>query len=259
MNIRVIQWNISYSCKIDKVSEYLKSHIEGKTIVCLQEVLLTHKDQLISQLNPSDYSYSLDYRQPGLFDGKNRKMGVLTLVFDGLMKESAVLERTIFPDRTLYSKILFDNEKLAILNFHSLTGVGYKNAKGSNFASIAEFLHLNNDLDFFCCDANEPKIDSFDSDKLEFWEHKGRGRFASLIFGGNKVHHLNDTVTSNTKIFKELPVSYYARKVARRYDHIYKSDRWNTKELRYDYDNSKLASSDHSIIIGDFEQKNSLD
>jgi hypothetical protein len=150
---------------------------------------------------------------------------------------------------------LFDKNKLSILNFHSLTGVGYKNAKGSNFASIAEFLHSKIDLDFFCCDANEPKIDSFESDKLEFWEHNGRGRFASLIFGNDKVHQLIDAVTSSPEIFKELPVSYYTRNIPRRYDHIYRSDKWTTKKLIFDYDNSKSANSDHAILVGDFEER----
>ena len=76
MKIKVIQWNISYSCKIDKIIEYLKFHIEKETIICLQEVLFSFKERLIEKLEPDDYSYSLDYRKPGVFDGKNRKMGV---------------------------------------------------------------------------------------------------------------------------------------------------------------------------------------
>ena len=73
MKIKVIQWNISYSCKIDKIIEYLKSHIEKETIICLQEVLSSFKERLIEKLEPDDYSYSLDYRKPGVFDGKTEK------------------------------------------------------------------------------------------------------------------------------------------------------------------------------------------
>ena len=64
----------------------------------MQEVLLSFKEQLIEKLKPDSHSYSLDYRKPGLHDGKNRKLGVLTLVFGGQIKESNVLERTVFPD-----------------------------------------------------------------------------------------------------------------------------------------------------------------
>ena len=66
MRIKVIQWNISYNCNIDKIIEYLKSHIKDRTIICLQEVLLSFKEQLIEKLKPDSYSYSLDYRKPGL-------------------------------------------------------------------------------------------------------------------------------------------------------------------------------------------------
>ena len=251
MRIKLIQWNISYNCKIDKIIEYLKSHIKDKTIICLQEVLVSFKEELIEGLQPDNYSYSLDYRKPGLYDGKNRKMGVLTLVFGGQIKESNVLERTIFPDRTLYSKLELNNKKVSILNFHSLTGVGYKNAKGSNFASIAEFLQKTDDLDFFCCDANEPKTDSFNLDELEFWDPKGRGKYASLIFGNNKVHKLVDPVVSEN-IFKELPVSYYTAGTPRRYDYIFKASKWKTESLNFYYEDSKNASSDHSIVVGVF-------
>ena len=251
MNVKIIQWNVSYSCKIDKIIEYLKFHIEGRTIICLQEVLVSFKEQLIERLQPDNYSYSLDYRKPGLYDGKNRKMGVLTLVFGGQLVESSVLERTVFPDRTLYSKLEFDQKSVSILNFHSLTGVGYKNAKGSNFASIAEFLQKKTDLDFFCCDANEPRTDSFISDEIEFWDAKGRGKFASLIFGNNKVHHLVDPVKTD-KIFEELPVSYYTGGNPRRYDYIFKSPTWITEGFNFYYKDSIKASSDHAMVVGSF-------
>lgn len=96
VSIKIIQWNISYNSKIEKIIEYLKVHIEGQTIIYLQEVLVSFKEQLIENLQPDAYSYSLDYRKPGLYDGKNRKLGVLTLVFGGQLVESSVLERTVF-------------------------------------------------------------------------------------------------------------------------------------------------------------------
>ena len=72
MPLKLLQWNISYNCKIDKIADFISSKIEGNTIVCLQEVLAMHKDRLIERFAPSDYAYSLDYRKPGLFDEKTR-------------------------------------------------------------------------------------------------------------------------------------------------------------------------------------------
>ena len=73
MPLQLLQWNISYSCKIDKIADFILANIEEPTIVCLQEVLSLHKDRLIERLAPSDYAYSFDYRKPGLFDGKTER------------------------------------------------------------------------------------------------------------------------------------------------------------------------------------------
>lgn len=251
MPLKILQWNISYSCKIDNIANFISSNIEGNAIVCLQEVLDSHKNRLIEYLSPSDYAYSLDYRKPGLFDGKNRRMGVLTMVFGGEIEEASVLERTVFPDRTLFTKMMIENETVSILNFHSLTGVGYKHAKGANFASIAEFLHVTVDLDFFCCDANEPQVDSFDVNDVKFWNPNSKE--TSLIFGENKVHHLIDPVQNEALGFVSLPFSYITVNTPRRYDYIYKSGRWTTESFHFYYNESVAASSDHAMVVGMFD------
>lgn len=252
MSLQIIQWNISYSCKIDKIANFILANIEGHTIVCLQEVLAMHKDRLIERLAPTDYAYSLDYRKPGLFDAKNRRMGVLTMLFGGVIEEVKVLERTVFPDRTLYTKMRIGDEAVSLLNFHSITGVGYKKAKGANFVSIAEFLHQTVDLDFFCCDANEPQVDSFDACEMKFW--KMNSKEASLIFGKEKVHHLTDPVQTDPLLFDVLPFSYITGKNRRRYDFIYRSGRWTTKRFDFYYDESIEASSDHAMVVGRFNK-----
>ena len=145
------------------------------------------------------------------------------------------------------------------MNFHSLTGSGYKKAKPSNFASIVDFLYQENRLDFFSCDANEPKVDSLFESELEFWDNHDKGRYASLLFGQNKVHGLRDslreflikrgqTVTSNP-----LVISHETRNNQRRYDFIYNSIRWTPLNIEYPYQESLNASSDHSMVIGDYE------
>ena len=252
MPLKLLQWNISYNCKIDKIANFISSKIESNTIVCLQEVIVSHKNRLIEILAPSDYAYSLDYREPGLFDGKNRRMGVLTMLFGGEIEESKVLDRCVFPDRTLYTKMRIDGESVSLLNFHSITGVSYNKAKGANFASIAEFLHEMVDLDFFCCDANEPQVDSFDVNDVKFWNTNSRE--TSLIFGADKVHHLSDPVQTDFQLFETLPFSYMTGKTPRRYDFIYKSDKWKTKRFNFYYDESIEASSDHAIVVGLFNK-----
>lgn len=252
MILKLIQWNISYRCKIDKIANFIFSNIEKPTIVCLQEVLSMHKDRLIERLAPCHYAYSLDYRKPGLFDGKNRKMGVLTMLFGGEIEEEKVLERTVFPDRTLYTKMRIGEESVSLLNFHSITGVGYRHAKGANFASIAEFLHETVDLDFFCCDANEPEVDSFDANEMKFWNPNSKA--TSLIFGNNKVHHLTDPVQTDLLNVEKLPFSHLTGNTRRRYDFIFRSERWRTRRFDFYYNESIDASSDHAMIVGQFNK-----
>ena len=174
------------------------------------------------------------------------------MLFGGVIEEAKVLDRTVFPDRTLYTKMRIGDESVSLLNFHSITGVGYKKAKGANFASIAEFLHKTVDLDFFCCDANEPQVDSFDVDEMKFW--KTNSKEASLIFGNDKVHHLTDPVQTDPLFFFFFSFSHITGKNKRRYDFIYRSDRWSTNRLDFYYDESIEATSDHAMVVGQFNK-----
>lgn len=252
MNIKILQWNISYNCKIDKIINFLKEKIEGDSIICFQEVLQSNKERLVEELNPTDFKFSLDIRKPGKFDGKNRKLGLLTISFGGIIKDAHSLERSLFPERTLFTLIKFENKEIGVLNFHSLTGVGYKRGKSSQFASIAEYLN-DNDIDFFCCDANEPKTDSFELSQLEFWNNGDKGKYPSLIFGLGKVHELEDSLRSVKNKPARLPVSHKTGNIFRRYDFIFKSQNWIVKDLEYEYSKAIEATSDHALVIGKYK------
>ncbi|KGE88590.1 MAG: hypothetical protein ACE362_08360 [Phaeodactylibacter xiamenensis] len=252
MEIKVIQWNISYNCKTDKISAFLNEKIEGHTIICLQEVLESFKNDIVEQLNPTDYKFSLDLRKPGKLEGRNRKLGLLTMSFGGTISISHLLERSLLPERTLATTIEFEKIKIKILSFHSLTGVDYKRGKSSQFASIAEYL-MENEVDFFCCDANEPRTDSFELSELEFWDNGDKGKFPSLIFGTEKVHKLTDSIQSIKHELTELPVSYKTGKTFRRYDFIYRSEKWIVKKLEYLYEEALEATSDHALVLGTYK------
>src|SRR5690554_3774628 len=119
-------------------------------------------------------------------------MGVATLSFEASVVSSSLVARSVFPERTLVADLDFGSGKLRTLNFHSLTGVDYKKAKSSNFASLADFLESET-IDFLCCDANEPKVDSLFAEQVEFFDNRDRGRCAAMIFGGDAKHKLVDS------------------------------------------------------------------
>ena len=260
MNIRVIQWNISFKCKVDKIAKFLKDHIYQSTIIHLQEVSSQQHDKLIKFLKPDDCAFSLNIRPKGIFEGKNRALGVATFIFNGRIESSHLLDRSVFPERTLLVNSILGTKQVKTLNFHSLTGVDYKKAKSSNFASIADFLHQEKDnIDFFCCDANEPKIDSLHEPDLEFWDNKDKGKNAELLFGQNKVHGLVDSFRTHlinngiTNTSNPLAISHKTGPNGRRYDFIYNSKKWNITSVEYLYQDSIKATSDHSIVIGNYK------
>lgn len=215
-------------------------------------------DILVERLNPSSTAYSLDFRPAGQNEGANRRMGIAILTFGAEIIESGLLDRTVFPERSLWARIVADGRSIKALTFHSLTGVGYKNAKSSNFATIADYLQRDVELDFMCFDANEPKIDALEIENVEFWQTNGdRGRKAELILGARKVHPLRDAFRShaergNSRESTALPVTHLTRGVPRRYDYIFASPKWRVERITHPLEESLAASSDHSVVVADF-------
>ena len=58
VSIKIIQWNISYNSKIEKIIEYLKVHIEGQTIICLQDFDLADKPKGVYRITLTGKSAS---------------------------------------------------------------------------------------------------------------------------------------------------------------------------------------------------------
>jgi hypothetical protein len=260
MDIQVIQWNVSSSCNPVSIASFLQSHFLPNIpiIVCLQEVTLKIHQVISSQLRPSFDIYSLNLRPQGKREGRNRSLGIDILGFNLEVEYFDLIHRAVFPERTLDVTCAFGSKKIRVVSFHSLTGVGYKKAKPSNFASLADHLEKNADIDFLCFDANEPKVDSLYPERRVFYDNKDKGKNASLLLGPNSVHHLQDSFISflsdkgQTEDMDPLTVSYMTKLTPRRYDYIYSSPKWQVKKVEYRYNEALNATSDHAVIIGEF-------
>ena len=246
---------------IEPKIDLLKNYFEKNTIICLNEVQNNIFQNILEKLSPEFYSYSLDKRIPGKNEGRNRKLGVCIIGNSFKIIENGIADRTLFPERTNYAFLENINKKIKIFSFHSITGCDYKKAKSSNFASIADFIELNN-FDFITFDANEPKVDVLDENKLEFYDNKDKGKNAGLILGANRVHTLNDSLRAwhlQNNIFNEndpLSISFKTKTESKRYDYIYyEPSLWKIINIKYDYDNAVKAESDHAIIISEYEEK----
>lgn len=257
MYVRVVQWNIRINSDACAISEQVRMATESPTIVHLQEVSESAFATLCEQLDPDGCGFSLVHRPPGKNEGRNRRMGVATLAFGAEIVEAFLVERSVFPERTLVAEIESSGWKVRTLNFHSLTGVDYKKAKSSNFASIADFVE-SEDLDFLCCDANEPKTDSMLEAEVEFFDNRDKGRCAAMIFGCDSRHGLLDSYKTHLRSTgaevktSPLATSHLVAGRPRRYDHIFHAPRWQVEAMSYDYDSAVRASSDHAIVVADF-------
>ncbi|MBK06231.1 MAG: hypothetical protein CL920_37310 [Deltaproteobacteria bacterium] len=258
MHIRIIQWNIRINSDTGAILELLRSEVRTPTIVHLQEVSEFAFSMLHTHLQPTGSAFSLEYRRPGKNEGRNRRMGVATLAFGAAIVKSDLVKRSVFPERTLVAEVEVGGTFVRTLNFHSLTGVDYKKAKSSNFASLADFLESES-IDFLCCDANEPKVDSLNWAEVEFFNNRDKGRCAAMIFGESPQHALFDSFKVHLQNIGEgiegspLAVSHVVTgRYPRRYDHIFHSPQWEVEAMSYDYESAKKATSDHAVVVADF-------
>jgi len=249
MKLQIIQWNIKINSNVDKIIEFLKLKIQDNAIINLQEVSMNNYQKICESIKMNS-SYSLNFRKPGKYEGKNRYMGVMTLTNIGKIVSSQLINYSVFPERTLQATINTGKIQISNLNFHSLTGVDYKKAKSSNFASIASFLSENN-IDIISCDANEPKIDSVNDDEIECFDNRDKGKMASLLFGKEKIHNLVDSYKqccrkNNKEI--ETGYSHITGGKKKRYDLIYCREDWRILYSESNYLESIKHTSDHALV-----------
>ena len=150
------------------------------------------------------------------------------------------------------SKVIIKN-----LSFHSLTGCDYKKAKSSNFASIASFLH-NNSLNVMTFDANEPDIDSVNENEIVFFKtNDGTDKNATLLLGDNKVHDLKDgwreIIRKENRSFEDGYTFIIRGNKKKRYDYIFADKSWKITDFKVLYEKSLAATSDHAMLIADYE------
>ena len=255
IGLRIVDWNISYAGDIKNKMCYLETLLTDNSIVILQEVK-PHAYEYIVQLFKDRYNmiYSLDYRKPGKYDSDARKLGVLVLVSKGVtIIDSGVVERSLFPDRTVYATLEADGKLVKVLALHSLTGCAYYRAKSVQYESLAEF------IDEYCpnvigIDANEPQIDHYDVHQMKFFDN-GPGAekfFYKTISLGLTDAYIRFNGIAGYEEGKPLITSHHIRKKGTvRYDFLFVSENFNVNNCSYFYDEAISAGSDHAIIISD--------
>lgn len=255
--MRIIDWNISYAGDTEKKIKYLQTLFIENTVVILQEVK-PHAYEYIKAILGKEYEllYSLNYRKPSKFDSDARKLGVLILINKNIeILDVGVIERSPFPDRTIYTTVNYQGTPLRILGLHSLTGCGYYRSKSVQYDSFAEFIDEYRP-DIIGIDANEPQIDHYDMKQMRFFDN---GPGAKHFFDEMLDIGLIDSLTGfyDINLYEEgkpLTKSHnIRRKGAVRYDFLFVKNTMKINTLLYNYDDAVAAGSDHAIIIGEIE------
>ena len=253
--MRLIDWNISYAGEISSKIRYLKSILTDESVLLLQEVKPTAYLALKAEFGSRfDLYYSLDYRRPGRFDREARKLGVLIAVKKGVpVTRAGVIERSPFPDRTMYVETDDDNQTLKLLALHSLTGVGYLATKSVQFDSFSEFLN-DYQPDVIGIDANEPKQDHYDYNKMVFFDNGpgARGFFEEAANIGLKDAYILSHAEHAMMNGVPLATSHIVKgRGPVRYDHLFVRKEMKISKIGYHYEEAVAAGSDHALLICD--------
>ena len=253
--IQVVNWNISYMGNHESKLDFLFSVLRNNYCVLLQEVKPHVCEYIKSKFQDNTVIYSLDYRPPSKFDSDARKLGVMIILSKNIsVKESGVIERNVFPDRTLYATVDIGGKELKLLALHSITGCSYYRAKSAQYDSFAEFIDTYSP-DIIGIDANEPQIDSFDIEKMKFFDN---GKGAQIFFHEVKSKDLCDSFVKHKKIAeceegKPIAVSHNVkRKGVVRYDFLFSNNKFEISSCEYLYDEAINAGSDHAAIVAEF-------
>lgn len=263
--MRIIHWNIRYNSTKEKIVEAIKQLIDDKdTIICLQEVIPSVKQYIVQELFQYNSAaanrcvYSLDYRQPGKYDGQNRTLGILMICSESMyVVDAGVLNRCPLPDRTLFAEILYKGEIVKVLSVHSITGCGYKKAKSNQYFALAEAIDEFKP-DIVTIDANEPDVDHWDLNQIKFYDQNGGG--AKTFFLAMGSAGMTDTYyvhydRCQFELGKPLTASVYVNnKGYCRYDFIYaRTNRFTVEKSEYLYQMAIEASSDHAVVVAELE------
>ncbi len=257
--MKIINWNISYMKNTDNKISFLEILLrnEHDYIVILQEVTQTAYEQFFEAFHQfAHIEYSLHYRKPGPYDTRSRRLGIMILVSNSLnIKCASVLERALFPDRTLYLETEYHGKPLKVLGLHSITGCQHGKAKEIQYYSFAEAVdELKPDI--IGIDANEPQIDHYDVSQMKFFDNYNKGNGCKTFFEKMKAHSLFDSYALHYNPVhyeegKPLITSHVLKRGSKevRYDFLFvNTSKLNVLSSHYYLNPSWKAGSDHALV-----------
>lgn len=256
--LQIIDWNIKFTGYIKKKLEFLFSVAEKDYFIILQEV--TREDySYIEKIygENCNFVYSLDCRKSGMFDSSSRKLGTLIVCGKNIkVIEYGIVERALLPERTVWAVTEYEGRQIKILGVHSLARSGFGKAKSLQYEAISEFLYEFRP-DIIGVDANEPETDSYDIDKMRFYDDNEGSYGTACFFRTVKNIGLKDAYVSANKIAECdngcLAVSYNVCGTGDvRFDFLFVNNKFTALCCKYLYKEALEAGSDHALITACF-------
>lgn len=258
-NMKLLSWNIGWDSTPEKIISCLKAKLAvSPVIACLQEVTPSVYE-LFREAFGKDFTlvYSLDFRAPGKFDSKSRRLGVLIIASGEIVPISrGCLRRVPYPDRTCWFCFEWHQKAYTVLNLQSVTGANYRKGKSVQFDSFAEEIERLRP-DIVAIDANEPEVDHYDIAQMGFSDCGDKGVGARHFFTALSDYGLTDALTvhyspSAYVSGEPLAISHITHhQERRRYDFIFvNTGKVEVRECQYSLE-GLVATSNHAIVSVD--------
>jgi endonuclease/exonuclease/phosphatase family metal-dependent hydrolase len=266
MIFKFASWNVNYRRFKDSHFTFL-SEVKPD-ILALQEVSPHFFSEISSSNLFSNYHYSLDYNyiKRGADSSRPRKRGCAVLSSGNIRLRKPLLILDLpYPEKCLILDAELDGTVINVCSFHTPPGVSVKELKPLSHMVLAEWLKSRNRPIILGIDANAPKIDHPDITKNEwYWDDEPK------LLGEERIHDLRDAyrdyLTINSARFETieqsrpkgpLAVSHITGKghnqTERRYDFIFITPDIRVKSVKYLFEKSCTAGSDHALVKAELE------
>lgn len=258
MRFRFSSWNVNNRNFRDSHATLLKS--VDTDLLALQEVSPNFSSSLASGGLFEWGEFSLAHRPPRNDEGRSRQLGCAIFGRSPFHAASAeLLDGLKFPERALVVTLTSPVD-LKLCSFHIPPGSSWGTVKPQTVVAIAHWMKNQRGHTIVGIDANTPKTDHPVFDKNEWWWQD-----EPVLLGESATHGLRDCLRSHlierpdqlAEIARQRPTGPLAishvrgrrqNATACRYDFIYVSPAISVLDIKYLYEESVQAGSDHALV-----------
>lgn len=244
MKIRIANWNVNRRVDLSPHWELLES--VGWDVCTLQEVG-PDAAAAVADVDGLEASYALDHvgataELAGVVDG-----AMVVARRPLRLRGAGVVADLPSLDRSLLARIGHDEQHyfgMSVLSASLPPATNWGALKVEQCLGFVRLLERRRAPMLVGIDANTPKRDHVDQDKVEYWWPE-----EAELLGPHAPHQLRDVYrTLHGPTPAHMPISHKQQGTARRYDHVLASPEFAVIAVDYRFDNHVRALSDHALV-----------